>query len=190
MNSGKYVIDERRTRELNQPELLVISGKGDKDHFFCILVPLKARPSCPRCGNPSVRNQGSMHRNYLDVVCRGKDAALITVSLEFRKSKCEATGCGCVYYPEIKFASAYARTTRRLDDAIVRMVLRGGCSYSEVAKELEGKLSRQVVGQIFHRRVKELNADLSDSAAWYRGLLEEGSYLFYQGLLSRGHRWQ
>ena len=37
---------------------------------------------------------------------------------------------------------------------------------------------------------EELNADLSNSAAWYRGLLEEGSYLFYQGLLSRGHRWQ
>ena len=90
MKSGKYEIDERRTRELNLPELLVVKGKGDRNHFFCILVPSKARPGCPRCGNRAVRNQGNMHRDYLDVIRRGKDAALVTVSLEFRKSKCEA----------------------------------------------------------------------------------------------------
>lgn len=189
MKSGKYEIDERRTKELDLPELLVEKGKGERNHFFCILLPSKARPGCPRCGNPAVRNQGKIRRDYLDVIRRGDDAALITVSLEFRKSKCEASGCGCVYYPEFSFASPYARTTRRLDNAVVRMVLRGGCSYSEVAGELEGKLSRQVVGQLFHRRVKELNADLSEDAAWYRELLEEGPYLFYRGILSRGHRW-
>ena len=71
----------------------------------------------------------------------------------------------------------------------MRMVLRGGCSYAEVAEELEGKLSRQVVGQLFHRRVEELNADQSEETAWYRDLLEEGPYLFYRGILSRGRRW-
>ena len=188
MKSGKFEIDERRTKELDLPELLVVKGKGDRNHFFCILVPSKARPACPRCGNPVVRNQGNVHRNYLDVIRRGDDAALITVSLEFRKSKCEAPGCGCVYYPDFSFASPYARTTRRLYNAVVRMVLRGGCSYAEVAEELEGKLSRQVVGQFFHRRVEELNADLNEEAAWYRELLEEGPYLFYRGILSRGRR--
>lgn len=190
MKSGKYDIDGRRTRELNLPELLVVAGKGGRDHFYCILVPSKARQGCPRCGNPAVRNQGNMHRDYLDVIRRGDDAALITVSLEFRKSKCEAPGCGCVYYPEFSFASPYARTTHRLDNAIVRMVLRGGCSYAEVAEELEGRLSRQVVGQLFHRRVEELNADQSEEAAWYRDLLEEGPYLFYRGVFSRGRRWR
>ena len=71
MKSGKYEIDERRTRELGLPELLVVAGKGNRDHFYCILVPSKARPGCPRCGNPVVRNQGNIHRDYLDVIRRG-----------------------------------------------------------------------------------------------------------------------
>ena len=188
MKSGKFEIDERRTKELDLPELLVVKDKGDRNHFFCILVPSKARPACPRCGNPVVRNQGNLHRSYLDVIRRGDDVALITVSLRFRKSKCEAPGCGCVYYPDFSFASPYARTTRRLDNAVVRMVLRGGCSYAEVAEELEDRLSRQAVGQLFHRRMEELNADLSENAAWYRELLEESPYFFYRGILSRGRR--
>ena len=188
MKSGKYEIDEQRTRELGLPELLVVAGKGNRDHFYCILVPSKARPGCPRCGNSVVRNQGNIHRDYLDVICRGDDAVLVTVSLEFRKSKCAALGCGCVYYPDFSFTSLYARTTRRLDNAVVRMVLRGGCSYAEVAEELEGKMSRQAVGQLFHRRVKELNADQSEDSTWYRIILEEGPSLVYRGVLSRGRR--
>lgn len=82
-----------------------------------------------------------------DVIRRGKDATLVTVSLEFRKSKCEISDCGCMFYPEFSFASPYARTTRRLDNAVVRMVLRGGCFYAEVVEKLEGKLSRQVVNR-------------------------------------------
>ena len=112
------------------------------------------------CGSQS----GNIHRDYLDVICRGDAAALITVSLEFRKRKCEGPGCGCVYYSDFSFASPYARTTRRLDNTVVHVVLRGGCSYAEVPEELEDKLSHQVVGQLFHRRVKELNMDLSEDA--------------------------
>ena len=189
MKTGNYEIDERRTMELKQPELLVVSGRGDVDHFCCVLVPSKARPGCPHCGNPLIRNQGNMHRDFWDVIRRDDDAAVVTISLEFRKSKCVAADCGRVYYPEYSFASPYARTTRRLDDAIVRMVLRGGLSYAEITEELEGKLSRQVVGQIYHRRVKELNADSSDQASWYRELLEEGPFLIYSGVLSRRRRW-
>lgn len=75
----------------------------------------------------------------------------------------------CCYLHELRFSNA-------LDNAVVRMVLRGGCSYAEVAEELEGKLSRQVVGQLFHRRVEELNADKSEETVWYRDLLEEGPF--------------
>lgn len=188
MRSKEYRVDQCRTEELNLPELQVISGKGDRNHFFCTLVPAKARPCCPRCGNAMVRNQGNLHRDYLDVIRRGDDVAIITITFEFRKAKCLSPDCRCVYYPEITFASPYARTTRRVDDTIVRMVLRGGCSYSEIAEEFEGNLSRQVVGQIFHRRAKELDADQSDSAAWYRKLLDEGPYLFYSGILNRQRR--
>ena len=182
MNSNKYVIDKLRTKELNQPELLVVSDKGDKDHYYCLLVPSKARPGCPFCGNYVIRNQGNIHRDYLDVIRRSDEAAVVTVSLEFRKYKCMAANCGRVYYPEYSFASPYARTTRRLDDTIVRMVLRGGLSYAEIADELEGKLCRQVVGQIFHRRAKELDAD---QTAWYKELLDEGLFLLYRDVLRR-----
>ena len=141
-----------------------------------------------RCGNPLIRNQGNMHRDFWDVIRRDDDAAVVTISLEFRKRKYVATDCGRVYYPEYSFASPYARTTRRLDDVIVRIVLRGGLSYAEITEELKGKLSRQVVGQIYHRRVKELNADSSDQTSWFRGLLEEGPFLIYSGVLSRRRR--
>ena len=65
MKLGKYEIDEQRTRELGLPELLVVTGKGDRNHFFCVLIPSKARPHCPQCGNLAVRNQGNMHRELL-----------------------------------------------------------------------------------------------------------------------------
>lgn len=181
-------IDEQRTKELGIPELIAVSGEGDENHFFCRLVPEIELPKCPRCGMLLGRNQGKMHRDFLDAFRRDNDAAVITISLEFRKRKCEAPGCGCVYYPELSFASPYARTTRRLENAIVRMVLRGGCSYAEIAEELHGKLSRQAVGHVFYRRVRELNADTSPSSEWYRTLLEEGPYLFFKSAITRWHR--
>ncbi len=188
MTRSNCEIDEQRTKELDIPELIVVSGEGDENHFFCRLVPEIELPKCPRCGNLSGRNQGKMHRNFLDAFRRDNDAAVITISLEFSKRKCEAPGCGCVYYPEFSFASPYSRTTRRLENAIVRMVLRGGCSYAEIAEELHGKLSRQAVGNVFYRRVRELNADTSPSSEWYRTLLEEGPYLFFKSAIIRWHR--
>jgi len=183
---SKSEIDEQRTKELNIPELFVISGKGDENHFFCSLAPEIELPKCPRCGNLSGRNQGKMHRDFLDAF-RRDNAAVVTISLEFRKSKCVDPRCGCVYYPEITFASPYARTTRRLENAMVRMVLRDGCSYAEIADELHGKLSRQAVGNIFYRRVRELNADSTNNSEWYRTLLEEGPYLFFKSAITRWH---
>ncbi len=172
METSHYEIDEQRTAELNQPELLVLAARGDPDHFYCILVPSKIHSGCPHCGNPFFRNQGNMHRDFLDVIPRGDDAALITVSVEFRKSKCTAADCGRIYYPSCSFASPYARTTRRLDDAIVRMALREGFTYTETAAMLNGRLSRQAVYRIYHRRIKELGADTSDQTLWFREILK------------------
>lgn len=108
MNIEEYEIDRRRTEELGQPELQVISGKGGRSHFLCTLVPAKARPCCPRYGNPEVRNQGNMHRDYLDVIPSGDDVAIITITFEIRKATCLSPDCECVYYSEITFASPYA----------------------------------------------------------------------------------
>ncbi len=182
MTVGIYDIDEKRTKELGIPELLVVSNMGNKNHFFCIFTPQKTNHICPRCGNIVTRNQGNVCREYLDAFRRNGDAALITITLEFQKRKCESPGCGCVYYPEFCFARPYARTTRRLENAIVRLIL-WGSSNAEVANELEGRLTRQAVWRIFHQRVKELDADSSDEAAWFRDLLENDRFIPYPLLL-------
>ena len=185
---GKYEIDVLRTIELNLPGVGVIAGVGDADHFFCIHSSAAATPKCPRCANARVRNQGKLHRKFLDAIPRGDDIAAITVDLEFRKSKCLSPECGCVFYPDIAFAGPYSRTTRRLEDAIVRLVLEGGFSYSQISEILDGHLSRQIVGQVFHHRVRELEVDTSDEARWFRQLMRDDPPSWALSS-DRGHLW-
>ncbi len=186
---GKYEIDAQRTVELSLSGTLVESGKGDPDHFFCVPLSVVRQTVCPRCGCSSLRNQGSIQRSYLDVIPRGDDAAVITVTIEFRKNKCMNPDCNCVFYPEIPFAGRYSRTTHRLENAIVRMVIRGCLSFTESAELLEGKLSRQVVGQIYHRRVQELETDPTAESDWYRQLLRAAPFYWFD-YDSRGWIWK
>ena len=97
--------------------------------------------------------------------------------------------CNCVFYPEIPFAGRYSRTTHRLENAIVRMVIRGCLSFTESAELLEGKLSRQVVGQIYHRRVQELEIDPTTESDWYRQLLRAAPFYWFD-YDSRGWIWK
>lgn len=174
MKSKKPEIDEKRTVELGLPELQVISGKGDAEHYFCIPIPAKAHPVCPWCGNSVARDQGKIKRNYYHVIPKEEKPSIVTISLEFRKYKCLASNCGCVYYPKFTFASPYARTTRKLADVIVRLhiSLEEGepLSFSEISEQFSGKIGRQVVCQIYHRRLRELEADLNKAPAWYKSL--------------------
>ena len=189
MQVGKYEIDAQRTVELSLSGTLVESGKGDPDHFFCVPLSVVSQTVCPRCGCSNLRNQGSIQRSYLDVIPRGDDAAVITVTIEFRKNKCMNSDCNCVFYPEIPFAGRYSRTTHRLENAIVRMVIRGCLSFTESAELLEGKLSRQVVGQIYHRRVQELETDPTTESDWYRQLLRAAPFYWFD-YDSRGWIWK
>ena len=189
MQVGKYEIDAQRTVELSLSGTLVESGKGDPDHFFCVPLSVVSQTVCPRCGCSTLRNQGSIQRSYLDVIPRGDDAAVITVTIEFRKNKCMNPDCNCVFYPEIPFAGRYSRTTHRLENAIVRMVIRGCLSFTESAELLEGKLSRQVVGQIYHRRVQELETDPTTESDWYRQLLRAAPFYWFD-YDSRGWIWK
>ena len=189
MQAGKVEIDAQRTVELSLPGTLVESGKGDPTHFFCVPLSVVSQTVCPRCGCSNLRNQGSIQRSYLDVIPRGDDAAVITVTIEFRKNKCMNPDCNCVFYPEIPFASRYSRTTHRLENAIVRMVIRGCLSFTESAELLEGKLSRQVVGQIYHRRVQELETDPTTESDWYRQLLRAAPFYWFD-YDSRGWIWK
>ena len=164
----RHQSDPVRTEELGLSELLVIEGIGDDDHCFC--VPKRTFPQCPKCGSDKIRNQGNMQRDYLDIIPRDDDAAVITISLEFRKNKCLSPGCGCVFYPSFTFASRYSRTTHRLENAVVRMILQDGYSYSDVSEMLEWKLSKQVVGLVYYRRLRELEANPESQPRWFRRL--------------------
>ena len=174
MRTEKPKIDIRRTQELGLSELLVLADKGDEESFSCIPAPTKAVWRCPKCGSRKVRNQGNMHRKFLDIVPRREDVAIVTVSLNYTRYKCLSPECGAVFYPEFTFASPYSRTTLRLDDVIVKLTLMGCRSFSESEVELRGKLSRQTIGQIFHRRLKELESDSSGDSAWFRQLRKDG----------------
>lgn len=173
LKGRKQEINGFRTAELGLPELLVLSGKGNRDHYCCLLASSALRLRCPKCDNLRIRNQGTLFRDYLDVISReeDEDASVITISLQFSKYKCLSPDCGCVFYPAYSFASPYSRTTHRLEDSVVRMILRSGFSYTAVSKMLNGRLSKQVIGQIFHRRVKELETDPSEKAEWFRRLM-------------------
>ena len=172
----KREIDRIRTVELGQPELLVLKNSEDEDHYDCVLSVPPGR--CPRCGRSLLRNQGNQSRNYLDIVRRYDYAAVVTLTVEFRKSKCLFSDCGCVFYPDISFASRYSRTTHRLENVILRMILEEGYSYSLIAYALDDKLSKQVIGQIYYRRMKELQSDPNQQPQWFREYLESDSNPF------------
>lgn len=162
----KQETDAKRTEELNLPELFVLAGQGDSDHFFC--VPGRTVPRCPACGGIRIRNQGNMRRNLLDIIPRGDDAAVITLTLEFRKSKCLTPGCGCVFRPSFSFTGRYSRTTRRLEDVIVRMILEDGLSYSLISEALGGMLCKQAIGEIYYRRMNELESAPEEQPEWFK----------------------
>ena len=186
MALAKHQTDPDRTKELDLPELLVIADVGDFDHFFC--VPKRTFPQCPKCGSDEIRNQGNMRRDYFDIIPRNDDAAVITISLEFRKNKCLSPGCGCVFYPSFTFASRYSRTTHRLENAVVRMILQDGYSYSDVSAMLEWKLSKQVVGLVYYRRLRELEANPESQPKWFKRLQGDDPKLFWRIIKRRMKR--
>lgn len=164
-----FEIDAVRTEQLGISELDVIKGKGDEFHFYTVATEHKIY-SCPFCNSSHIKNQGIKHREYADICIIGDDAAVICLDYQFNKYKCLEPGCGRVFTKQIAFASPYSRTTHRLEDAIIRMIVRERYSYAEVAVMLEGRFSRQVVGRIYLRRKAELEADSSEASDWYRAL--------------------
>ena len=170
MPARKREIDESRSAELNLDGVFVLAHAGERNHYFC--VPSETPSRCPSCGGNKIRNQGNMHRDYLDVVLRDDDddATLVTVSLIFRKSKCMSPACGSIFYPSFSFASRYSRTTHRLEDMVVRMILEDGLSYTLISEFLGGKLSKQVIGQIYYRRMNELE---SEQPEWFREYMKD-----------------
>ena len=57
----RYTVDEKRTKKLNLPGVLVITGRGDNKHYYCYIEhDDQIKPlCCPRCGDQTLRNQGS-----------------------------------------------------------------------------------------------------------------------------------
>ncbi len=162
-------IDTERTEHLNQPELWVLRGLGDRNTFYTV-NRRSAVYSCPFCGDGELKNQGTKHRRLLDIIRRDDDAAVIGLDYRFISWKCRNPACGRVFSRKIGFARPGSRTTRRLEDVIVRMILAEAYSYSQVSGILENRISRAAAGSIYLRRKAELEADDSESSAWYRVL--------------------
>lgn len=157
--------DPFRTELLGIPELTVLSGQGDDRHFFTVSCPVHLH-YCPHCGGSELKNQGLQHRQYMDL-CRDR---LVYIDYAYYKYKCLKPDCARVFSRPIAFAGPYGRTTHRLEDEIVRLVLEDDYSYSDISAAFHGIISRQVARQLFLRRKAELEADSSASVAWFRVL--------------------
>lgn len=190
MPARKREIDEFRTAELKLDGILVLAHAGSRNHYFC--VPSETPSQCPSCGGNRIRNQGNMNRDYLDVILRDNDddATLVTVSLEFRKSKCMSPACGSIFYPSFSFASRYSRTTHRLENMVVKMILEDGLSYTLISEFLGGKLSKQVIGQIYYRRMNELESNPDKQPEWFREYIKDDPDRLYRILRYRPRQRQ
>lgn len=146
-------IDKLRTEQLNLPGYSVLKDKGDATTFY-IISDFPVEKGCPDCHSRNVKYKSSRERTFIDSI-RSSDAPVINIVFKFSKYKC--LDCGRVYYPPVSFAAPYSRTTYRFDDMIVRAISTGKYSYQNISEELGGAISRQVVGQIFLRRCKELH---------------------------------
>ena len=164
-------IDESRTRELNISELRVISSEGTNVHFYCI--PSHEIRKCPKCGGIKLRDQGIRSRDFLDAIPRDDDAVVITITVVFRKYKCSAPGCGTVFSPSFAFANSYSRMTHRLENAIVRMVMEDGLSFTNISYLVEEKIGKQVAWETYKRRYKELEDNPDEQPKWFKDLLDE-----------------
>ena len=146
-------IDNTRTELLNQRELFVQKGKGGARYYSAWLHDPEVA-YCPYCGGNAFKTQDLFSKTYLDLISDEGKKKVIQLVYEFHKYKCLRPGCGHVFAKPVHFASRRDNVTFRLENEIARLVIRG-LTYSQVAAQLNDELSRQAVGQIFCRWVKD-----------------------------------
>lgn len=147
----KRVPDDKRTALLRLDELFVVRGKGDQNNFFAWSHDPDVE-RCPLCGGTALKIQNLFTKTYTDLLDEDGRPRLIKLTYEFYKFRCLNETCRHIFSKEIDFAQKNDNVTKRLENTIAQKVLRGD-SYGYIALQFQESVTRQAVGQIFHRWV-------------------------------------
>ena len=145
--------DEDRTELLGLDELFVLKGRGDRNNLFAWQHEHEA-DSCPLCGGKVIKIQDRFSKTYFDYIFDDGRQRVISLTYEFFKYRCLNAECRHIFAKEIEFASKYDNVTYRLKNAISRKVIEG-YSYSLIQHQFQDTISKQAIGQIFHRWLRE-----------------------------------
>ena len=177
--------DDDRTELLDQDELFVLKGRGDRNNYFAWLHEHEV-DCCPLCGGKVIKIQDHFSNTYRDYVIDDGNPRVIYLIYEFFKYRCLNERCRHIFAKEICFASKNDNVTFRLEDAIAHKIIEG-YSYSQVTELFQETISRQAVGQIFHRwqkRKEELRSIRTSpsSLAIVSGESKDGPYTLFLNL--------
>ena len=145
--------DLDRAELLGQPELSVERGKGDPNYFYGWNLDPDIE-SCPLCGGKVIKMQDLFSKTYKDIIDDNGKKRVVTLEYGFHKWRCLDDRCRHIFAKEIDFASKYDNVTYRLEEEIASKVMRGH-TYGEIHNQLQEKITRQAVGQIFNRWVRK-----------------------------------
>ena len=144
--------DDDRTALLDLDELFVIKGQGDNRNYFVWLQDQEVE-HCPICGGDTIKNHDLFSKTYYDIIDDHGNKRIITMTFQFYKYRCLNPDCRHIFAKNISFASQNDNVTYRLEEEIARRVI-GGSSYTEISTQLSFAITRQAVGQIFNRWVR------------------------------------
>ncbi len=142
-------LDTDRTELLGLDELFVLNGRGDRNNFFAWQHEHELN-RCPLCGGNVIKIQDHFSKTYYDCIVDSGRPRVIRLTHEFFKYRCLNEECRHIFSKEIGFASKFDNVTYRLENEIARNVIEG-YSYSLIQGQFQDTITRQAVGQIFHR---------------------------------------
>lgn len=145
--------DEKRTELLDQRELFVQEGKGGEYYYYAWLQEPEIE-ACPLCFGKAYKMQDLFSKTYQDLVDKGGFHTVVTLEYGFHKYRCLNPECRHIFAKDIHFASRNDNVTYRLEDEIARLVMLG-LSYKNISERLQETITRQAVGQIFHRWLRK-----------------------------------
>lgn len=145
--------DEKRTELLDQRELFVQEGKGGEYYYYAWLQEPEIE-ACPLCLGKAYKMQDLFSKTYQDLVDKGGFHTVVTLEYGFHKYRCLNPECRHIFAKDIHFASRNDNVTYRLEDEIARLVMLG-LSYKNISERLQETITRQAVGQIFHRWLRK-----------------------------------
>lgn len=177
--------DDDRTELLGYDELFVEKNRGGRNHYFAWMHDPDV-DCCPQCGCPLIKNQNLFSKQYFDIITDRGHRRVISLTYGFYKYRCLNEKCRHVFAKEINFASRSDNVTYRLEKAVAQMVI-AGYSYSLIQTHFQDAISRQAVGQIFHRWMekKEKLRTLQNtpySIAIISGMIEKNQYTIFLNL--------